>query len=121
MIRRLRARAADRGVHNLPGIVGDAVTTSLPSQFDVVVLSLALGEIPRREEILQRSFDLLRAEGVLTITEMLPDPHFVLRRTVRRLAEDAGFRHLVNHGSWWFFTANFVKPQRLHIDTERAT
>jgi hypothetical protein len=47
---------------------------------------------------------------VLSITEMLPDPHFVPKRMVRELAEHAGFQHQATHGSALYFTANFVKP-----------
>lgn len=110
MIDRLRSRAAEAGVKNLTGIVGDAATTVGPGEFDVVFLALTLGEIPDREAALRRSFEALRVGGILSVTEMFPDPHFVPRRTVHRLAERAGFRHVATHGSWPFFTANFVKP-----------
>ncbi len=110
MIDRLRSRAAEAGVENLTGIVGDAATTVPPGEFDVVFLALTLGEIPDREGALQRSFDALRVGGVLSITEMFPDPHFVPQRTVRCLAERARFRHIATHGFWRFFTANSVKP-----------
>ena len=111
MIDRLRARAQASGVSNLVGIVGDAATATPPGQFDVVFLATALGEIPNRTEALRRCFDALRPGGVLSITEMLPDPHFVGQGTVRRLAEQAGFRHLRTQGWWLSFTANFEKPR----------
>jgi hypothetical protein len=41
---------------------------------------------------------------------MLPDPHFVPQRTVRRLARQAGFQHHATEGSWLSFTASFRKP-----------
>lgn len=110
MIARLQARAEAAGVNNLIAMVGDAATTSPAGQFDVVVLATALGEIPNRDAALRRCFEALKPGGVLSITEMVPDPHFVPRRTVVRVAEQAGFRHQRTQGSSWSYTANFQKP-----------
>lgn len=44
------------------------------------------------------------------MSEMLPDPHFQSKTTVRRLAEAAGFRLQSIKGGAWLFTATFVKP-----------
>jgi len=110
MIRRLRDNAARTGTDNLIGVVGDVATMSLPGPFDIIFIALALGEIPDRVGTLRRCLQLLRPGGVLSITEMLPDPHFVPKRTARELAEHAGFQHLATHGSPLSFTANFVRP-----------
>lgn len=112
MITQLKTRAAEAGVTNLIGIVGNAATITLPGQFDTVYIALALGEIPEREAVLRRCLDVLKPGGVLSITEMVPDPHFVPQRTVRHLAEGVGFRHRVTRGSWLAFTMNFEKPSR---------
>ena len=110
MIAQLRERAAGAGVTNLTGIIGDAATMTPPGQFDTVYIALALGEIPKREAALRRCLDVLKPGGVLSITEMLPDPHFVPQKTVRQLAEGLGFRHKATVGSWLSFTATFEKP-----------
>ena len=110
MIAQLKTRAAEEGISNLTGIVGDAATMTLPGRFDTVYIALALGEIPDREATLRRCLEALKPGGVLSITEMLPDPHFVPQPTVRRLAEAVGFRHRVTQGSWLSFTMNFEKP-----------
>jgi len=60
--------------------------------------------------VLAQCFRALRPGGVLSITEMFPDPHYQSRSTVTRLAELAGFRLQSIQGGWWLFTANFVKP-----------
>ena len=110
MIARLLAGARTAGVTNLVGFVGDAATTAPNGQFDVVILATTLGEIPDRDAALRRCFDALKPRGVLSITEMVPDPHFVSQRAVLRLAERVGFQHQRTEGSWLSFTANFVKP-----------
>lgn len=111
MIDRLLQRAEEAGLSNVEGIVADAAEVDLPPEsFDVVVIALTLGEIPRREEALQRAYAALKPGGLLCITEFFPDPHFSRRSTVRRLAEAAGFEHKSTRGSAAYFNAHFTKP-----------
>jgi ubiquinone/menaquinone biosynthesis C-methylase UbiE len=111
MIKRLKQRAKGAGVANLTAVLGDATTAVVPeASFDVVFLATTLGEIPDRPAVLRQCFRALRPGGVLSITEMLPDPHYQSQRTVRKLAEQAGFVLTSIHGGRWLFTANFVKP-----------
>lgn len=111
MIERLVAAARADGLENVSGIVADATTMEVAAaSFDVVLIALTLGEIPRREIVLQLAYEVLKPGGVLAITELFPDPHFVSRRTIRRLAEEAGFRHAATRGNALFFTASFSKP-----------
>lgn len=110
MIDRLVHRAKASGLSNVEGIVADAATVELPTdRFDVVIIALTLGEIPRREDALQRAFFALKPGGLLSITELFPDPHFTRRGTVRRLAEAAGFEHRSTGGCAIYFNAHFTK------------
>ncbi|MCB0033787.1 MAG: class I SAM-dependent methyltransferase [Anaerolineales bacterium] len=110
MIARLEARAAQADVTNLTAIVGDATQPHVPAEsFDVVFLCTVLGEIPDREAALRQCYAALKPGGLLSITEIFPDPHYQSRTTVRQLAEAAGFRLHEVHGRWYFFTANFLK------------
>ncbi len=112
MFKRLKAHATRAGVSNLTAILGDATQPNVsPESFDVVFLCTVLGEIPDREAALRQCYAALKLGGTLSITEILPDPHYQSRATVKRLAEAAGFRLKAIHGPWYFFTANFVKPE----------
>jgi hypothetical protein len=62
-----------------------------------------------QEAMLREIHAALRPAGLLSVTEVLPDPHFQSRRRVRRLAEAAGFRHVETLGRWYAFTMNFGK------------
>jgi ubiquinone/menaquinone biosynthesis C-methylase UbiE len=111
MVRKLTARAEREGVTNLSAAVGNAEQPHFaPETFDRVYLCTVLGEIPDRQAALRECYAALKPGGVLSITELLPDPHFQTPATVRRLAEDAGFRLLERRGTWRFFTMNFAKP-----------
>ena len=110
MIRRLKSRAERAGVANLTAILGDATEAHVPpNQFDVAFLCTTLGEIPDRVTALRQCGAALKSDGVLSISEIFPDPHFQPRSTVVRLADEAGFVLKEVLGSWYFFTANFVK------------
>lgn len=83
------------------------------SGFDRALLVTVLGEIPDREAALQELFDALKPGGVLSITEVIFDPHFRRRSTVSELAVTAGFREKAFHGSRIAYTIHFEKPTQL--------
>ena len=113
MIARLQKRAAAAGTRNLEVIQGDVTAEGIHlEQFDVVYLSAVLGEIPERERALRNAYLMLRPGGTLSITEILPDPHYQSLDTVRRLAHAAGFVGGDVHGNWLRYTANFTRPER---------
>jgi SAM-dependent methyltransferase len=111
MIERLSERARREGLTNVSALVGDATKSIVPANsFDVVMLAMSLGEIPDRAAVLSECFRALKPGGILSITEMLPDPHYQSQATVKRLAETAGFALSSLQGTLWLFTANFLKP-----------
>jgi ubiquinone/menaquinone biosynthesis C-methylase UbiE len=110
MIERLKARADRASVTNLKAILGDATQPHVPeASFDLVFMCTALGEIPDRAAALSQCHRALKPGGVLSITELIGDPHYQSRSVVQRLAEAAGFRLQSMQGRWWFYTARFIK------------
>jgi hypothetical protein len=76
-----------------------------------------LGEIPDRETALQEIFASLKAGGILSVTEIIFDPHFQSRNTVSRLALEVGFSEKEYFGSRLAYTLNLEKPEsRLAAD-----
>lgn len=111
MIDRLNERAQTAKATNLTAILGDATQPIVPeASFDVAFLVTTLGEIPDRAAALTQCFRALKSGGVLSVSEMLPDPHYQSKTTVKQLAEAAGFQLQSVEGGMWLFTANFVKP-----------
>lgn len=110
MLVRLNARAARAGISNLTAVLGDATQPHFPPEsFDMIFLVTVLGEIPDREAALRQCHSALKPGGLLSITEIFPDPHYQFRATVRHLGGTAGFQLKEMRGAWYFFTANFVK------------
>jgi ubiquinone/menaquinone biosynthesis C-methylase UbiE len=111
MLRRVRAAVAERGLANVRTVQGSLESAMLGARdFDRALLVTVLGEVPDREGAMRALYAALRPGGLLSVTEMLPDPHYQGRRTVHRLAEAAGFRLDRAHGTWLAFTMNFRKP-----------
>lgn len=111
MLARLQQAKAAAGVTNLQAVLGDAGKGSLPrGPFDRVLLVTVLGEIADQRAALVEIFKLLKPGGLLSVTEVLPDPHYQSRRRVRRLAEGAGFEVTEVLGPWYAFTMNLRKP-----------
>lgn len=110
MIERLKTRAAQAHLSNLTAVLGDATQPYFPPEsFDVIYFCTVLGEIPNQEAALRQCYVALKPNGLLSITEIFPDPHYQSRAAVQQVAETAGFRLRELHGPWYFFTANFVK------------
>ncbi len=78
--------------------------------YDRAVLVTVLGEIPNRQAALKEISDALKPGGFLSVTEVIFDPHFQRRRTVRELAIKAGLQEKESFGNALSFTMNLVKP-----------
>lgn len=68
-----------------------------------------LGEIPDRARAMRALYAALRRDGVLSVTEVIPDPDYQTRATVQGLGEAAGFRVDRTYTSPLAFTMNFRK------------
>jgi ubiquinone/menaquinone biosynthesis C-methylase UbiE len=91
MLRQLQRRLADRAITNVETILGGLGEGRLPAdRFDVVLLVTVLGEIPDKAAALREIRHALRSGGVLSVTVVLPDPHYQTLAQVRALAAEAG-------------------------------
>ncbi len=111
MLERVRAASGSQGLANVSTVRAGIESGGLaPGSFDRALLVTVLGEVPNPQAAMRALHRALRSGGLLSVTEMLPDPHYQSRRTVRRLAEAAGFQFDRAYGTWLAFTMNFRKP-----------
>ena len=111
MLEKLRARLEARGISNVRLVHGGLGAGHLePSAFDRAFLVTVLGEVPEPERALREIYESLKPGGVLSVTEALPDPDYLTRGTLRRLAERAGLRQVAELGCVVAYTANFERP-----------
>jgi SAM-dependent methyltransferase len=111
MLERAREKAAAANLANIRFLEGGLGEGKLGrNRFDRSVLVTVLGEIPDRQAALGEIFDALKPGGILSVTELIFDPHFQSRSTVERLARSVGFRERAFHGSRIAFTLSLQKP-----------
>lgn len=110
MLEKLERRLRDQGISNVTTLragLGDGALP--PNEFDVAFLVTVLGEVPDKPGALREIYRSLRAGGVLSVTELLPDPHYQPIRRVRELARSAGFREQRLFSGVVSYTMNLVK------------
>ena len=111
MLERTRTKASDEQLENITCLHAGLGEDRLPRQaFDRAVLVTVLGEIPAQGKALAEIHQALRPGGVLSITEVIFDPHFQSRSRVRRLANDAGFREKAAFGNRIAYVLHFERP-----------
>lgn len=111
MLRRAKEKAEVAKLSNIRFLQAGAGEGRLESDhFDRALLVAVLGEIPNQRAALQEVFDALKPGGILSVTEIIFDPHFQSRRKVTRLAEAVGFRDHSFFGTRLAFTLNLQKP-----------
>jgi ubiquinone/menaquinone biosynthesis C-methylase UbiE len=113
MLRRARNKAQAAGLTNIQfqelaiegGKLGNA-------QYDRVLLVTVLGEIPDRESAFQEIHRALKPGGILSVTEIIFDPHYQSRGTILQLASSAGFREKAFFGNRFAFTLQLEKQKK---------
>ncbi|MBU1230185.1 MAG: class I SAM-dependent methyltransferase [Proteobacteria bacterium] len=111
MLERAGEKARAAGLDNIRFIQADAGKGKLPQGlFDRALLVTVLGEIPDKASALKEIFAALKPGGILSVTEIIFDPHFQGRQSVTRLAEGIGFRDKAFFGGRLAYTAHFEKP-----------
>jgi len=110
MLRKLQRRVAADGITNVEAVFGGIGEGKLPAgSFDVALLVTVLGEIPDKAVALREIRGALRAGGVLSVTEVLPDPHYLSLARVRALAAEAGLREQQVFEGWVGYTVNLAR------------
>lgn len=78
--------------------------------FDLACLVSVLPEMPDQDCALSELQRVLRAGGILAVTEFLPDPDYPLMSTTIRWGTGAGSRLQGTLGNLWSYTVRFIKP-----------
>ena len=74
------------------------------------MLVTVLGEIPDQAGALKEIYAVLKPGGILSVTEVIFDPHFQRREPVTRLAQASGFKEKAFYGRSLAYTMHFEKP-----------
>jgi ubiquinone/menaquinone biosynthesis C-methylase UbiE len=111
MIRKLQSRLRAEDIGNVELIhAGIGEGRLPPKQCDVALMVTMLGEVRDKSAALGELYGALRPGGVASVTEALPDPHYISARRVRQLFTEAGFRELSILRGRLAYTLNFTAP-----------
>ena len=111
MLTKLRARLDTTALQNVRLIHAGAGQGAVEDKdFDRALMVTVLGEIKDKPAALTEVYNALKPGGVLSITEMVTDPHYQSRTKIKKLAANAGFEVQGEFGNWFVFTINLHKP-----------
>ena len=111
MLAKTRHKAQEAGLENIRFLEAGIGTGHLErNRFDRVLLVTVLGEIPDKAAAMREIFETLKPGGILSVTELIFDPHFQRQRTVITLARTVGFQQRATFGNRIAYTLHFAKP-----------
>jgi len=111
MLERVRKKVHAAGLQNVRYLRAGLGDGRLPQDyFDRALLVTVLGEVPDQVSALKEIHDALKPGGILSVTEVIFDPHFQRRETVLGAAAKAGFREKNFFGRRLAYTVHLEKP-----------
>lgn len=109
-------RLRRRHIGNVDYYLCDGTHFDFPDQsFDRIVLITVLGEVANQAEYLAEFRRLLRADGLLSVSETAGDPDKPSRAELRELMRQNGFETADEYGSERNFTLNFKARSSLFL------
>ena len=110
MLRRVQEKANVAQLSNIEYMHAAVGENKLSIEmYDRALLVTVLGEIPQKEAALQEIYNALKPGGILSITEIIFDPHFQSRRSVLHLAQKIGFKEKAFFGNRLAYTMYLEK------------
>lgn len=110
MLTRVKEKAVANNLGNIEYLDAGLGTGQLPvGCFDRAVMVTVLGEIPDQSSAMQEVYNALKPGGMLSVTELVFDPHFQSRSSVTRQALSVGFIEHAFRGSRLAYTIQFIK------------
>ena len=110
MLNRAREKAKAANLTNIQFLQAGIGENKLPhNTFDRILLVTVLGEIPNQHAALEEIYSALKPRGILSVTEIIFDPHFHRSSTAIRLASNVGFQKKALYGNRIAYTLHLGK------------
>ncbi len=112
VINRLKKKIEKEGITNIIPKIDDAYNLSFEDEsVDRVLMIACLPEIPDPIRALKELNRVLKADGMVSLSEMIPDPDYPRRKTEIKWARSAGFELEEQFGNWFIYQLNFKKME----------
>lgn len=112
VIRRLKERLKMDKITNIIPKIDDAYNISFDNEsVDRIFAIACLPEIPEPIKVLKEFKRILKPGGIISLSELLPDPDYPLRKTEKKWAKKAGLDFLEEFGNFFVYQLNFIKNQ----------
>ena len=113
MLARVQEKARTAGLSNIRLMQVELGKGRLEmAYYDRAMLVTVLGEIPEQEAALQEIYQALKPGGILSVTEVIFDPHFQSSKSVKHVAGKVGFREVGFFGKRLAYTMHFEKTNQ---------
>lgn len=110
IINRLKKKIEKEGITNIIPKIDDAYNLSFEDEsVDRVLMIACLPEITDPIRVLKELKRILKLDGLISLSEMLPDPDYPRRKTEKKWAQEAGFELDEQFGNWFVYQLNFKK------------
>ncbi len=110
VIERLKKKIEKEGITNIIPKIDDVYNLSFDNESVDRVLAIAtLPEIPEPVKVLREFHRVLKPDGLVCLSELLPDPDYPRRSTEKRWAAEAGFELREQFGNFFVYQLNFGK------------
>ena len=111
MLSRVREKVKAACLQNVQYLQAKLGDGKIPqATFDWALLVTVLGEIPDQVAALKEVYNALKPGGILSVTEVIFDPHFQRRDAVLQAAHTAGFKEKNFFGRKLAYTLHLEKP-----------
>ncbi len=112
IINRLKKRIKKENIENIIPKIDDAYNLSFEDEsIDRALMIACLPEIPEPIRALKEIKRVLKPNGLISLSEMLPDPDYPRRKTEKKWAKEAGFELDEQFGNWFIYQLNFKKSE----------
>ncbi|MFX0004596.1 MAG: class I SAM-dependent methyltransferase, partial [Promethearchaeota archaeon] len=110
IINRLRKKIEKENIENIIPKIDDVYNLSFENEsVDRILMITCLPEIPEPIRALKELNRILKPNGLISLSEMLPDPDYPRRKTEKKWAKEAGFEFLEEFGNFFLYQLNFKK------------
>ena len=107
---RLKKRIDKEKLTNIiPQIENAHEFTFKDESIDRVFMISCLPEIPNPIKVLKECKRILKPDGLVSLSELAPDPDYPRRKTEKRWAKEAGLVFKEQFGNWFTYQLNFGK------------